>query len=71
MRFRCLWQRTFETPGSVEYGFVSLGETNGAFSIVVGPGVFELSHEYEFSAVDVTAAAPVPVVGGVFAPGGS
>ena len=66
MRFRCVWQRSFETPGSVEYGFVSLGETNGAFSVVLGAGVFVLGHEYELSAVDLTTAEPVPVAGGVF-----
>ena len=66
MRFRCVWQRLFEASDAVEYGFVALGETNGALSLVLGPGAFVLGHEYELSAIDVTAARPVPVAGGVF-----
>jgi len=71
VRFRCVWQRSFESAQATEYGFVALGDSNGAFSVVVGAGVFLIGHEYELSAVDVTAAAPVPVIGGVFVSGGN
>ena len=70
MRFRCVWQRLFEASDAVEYGFVALGATNGSLSLVLGPSAFLIGHEYELSALDVTAAQPVPVSGGVFFRGG-
>ena len=61
MKLRCIWIRTFEVGGAVEYGFdLDADSTSGSLSLYADEGAFALGHVYELAAFrDVT---PMPAV---------